>query len=180
MAKAYRYRMPHNDYAGEVETHGFTAANATTVKPGIIPGFWPRWTGEAWEQIEDHRKRTEGGAVPSGAEQEATEYWLPGDTWQTSARVMVEIGPLPEGALLKKPEPTEAELAAQRIAAIDAELQALEQQADRPSDSITLAIIKGEEADSFDVKKLEAIEAQKIALREERASLATERKVLEG
>lgn len=73
--------------------------------------------------------------------------------------------------IIQQYEPTPEELATQRLAAIDAELQSLEQQASRPIGPVTLAMIKGEAADSFDVEKLAAIEARKVSLREERASL---------
>lgn len=64
---------------------------------------WPRWDGTKWELAEDHRKREYTRA------QEATEYWLPGDQWDSPARTMTEIGPLPEGAMLTaptKPQPS--------------------------------------------------------------------------
>ena len=60
------------------------------------------WNGEAWEYIEDHRQtRDEGGVIVEGS---GTPYWMPGDTWQTPARFMTELGKLPEGAMLEKPE----------------------------------------------------------------------------
>lgn len=63
---------------------------------------WPHWNGKAWEMVEDHRKRD--GAYA----QEATSFWLPGDSADSPARAMTEIGPLPESALLTPPEATEA------------------------------------------------------------------------
>lgn len=65
-------------------------------------GYAVCWNGKAWEYIEDHRqKRDKGGVV---VENSGTPYWLPGDTWQTPARYMSELGKLPEGAMLEKPE----------------------------------------------------------------------------
>ena len=71
-------------------------------KPEITKGCWPCWS-DGWQQAEDHRKRAAGDIIPESAAQEATEYWLPGDTWETPARTMDDIGPLPEGALLARP-----------------------------------------------------------------------------
>lgn len=94
-------------FVSPMEDGGYLPNNATyVVPPDIEAGKWPRWTGEEWELVEDHRER--GGAVP----QPATEYWLPGDTHETPARTMSKPGPLPAGALLEKPaapEPTPEE-----------------------------------------------------------------------
>ena len=71
------------------------------------------WNGTAWEYIEDHRqKRDMGGVVVEGS---GTPYWMPGDTWAAPARYMSELGKLPEGAMLtkpEKPEPTQEEIEA--------------------------------------------------------------------
>lgn len=65
-------------------------------------GYAVCWNGEVWEYIEDHRqKRDRNGEHPTG---QGTQYWIPGDTWQTPARYMMELGKLPEGAVLKAPE----------------------------------------------------------------------------
>lgn len=82
--------------------------NATEIKPTFKDGFWPVWNDGAWLQVEDHRKRTdEQGREIEGT---GTHYWLSGDTWQTPARYMTELGPLPAGALLVQPEKTLEEL----------------------------------------------------------------------
>ena len=80
--------------------------------PGAWPKVWPRWTGTEWELIADHRKREYDRA------QEATEYWLHDDTWDSPARIMTEIGPLPDGAMLVAPkrDPMEALTSAQEQA----------------------------------------------------------------
>lgn len=105
-------------------------------QPSIKKNFWPCAKNDAWVDVEDHRKRTEAKGFPAGTEQEGTEYWLPGDTWQTQARLMVAIGPLPTGAKLEKPEPTEAELCTMRIAEIKGELQAIDAAKVRPMSAI--------------------------------------------
>jgi hypothetical protein len=121
MAKAYRYTLPNGYYVGApVEDRGFLPSNATYDAPVIIQGSWPRWSGSAWEQVEDHRERTVGKGFVPDAVQEATEFWLPEDNWQSPARTMTEIGPLPAGAVLVRPEPTEAELRAMREAEFNA------------------------------------------------------------
>ena len=67
-------------------------ANATFTEPTEAQeGFAHVWNGEAWEQVEDNR---------------CVEYWLPEDIYGTPARVMKELGALPEGATLTPPEQT--------------------------------------------------------------------------
>ena len=81
-------------------------ANATfTVPPAKKEGFAIVWNGEAWQEVEDNR---------------GTEYWLPGDAYGTPARVMKELGALPEGATTTAPEKTLDELKADKLAAVDA------------------------------------------------------------
>lgn len=65
-------------------------ANTTTiVPPPATEKHAIVFKSGTWVQVEDNR---------------GTEYWLPGDDWQTEPRKMEELGPLPEGALLEKPE----------------------------------------------------------------------------
>lgn len=121
MPAAHTYNPVTGDYVSTSEDHGYTPANATRVDlpPRPWGRQWPRWNGEVWEMVPDHRER-KTPAYAAGDEQAATDYWLPGDTWETPARQMVAPGPLPEGALLTRPEkpaPTEAE----RFASLRAE-----------------------------------------------------------
>lgn len=63
-----------------------------------------------WRYIEDHRRHMN----EKGSKEGGTPYWLPEDAWQSPARYLEDLGPLPAGALLtrpEKPEPTKAELA---------------------------------------------------------------------
>lgn len=70
-------------------------ANATfTAPPAAESGKVAVWNGTAWELREDNR---------------GTKYWLPGDAWDSAPREMKGLGPLPEGAMLERPEPTEQE-----------------------------------------------------------------------
>lgn len=65
------------------------------IPPYAKEGYAARWNGKAWELVEDHRQKQGIGGTP---------YWMPGDDWQTPARYMAELGHLPKGAKLKKPE----------------------------------------------------------------------------
>ena len=122
-----RYLGQCDDYNGPLPH------NCVTAGPPVLPWdhVWPRWNGQAWELIEDHRaRRVAEGFAPELA-QEPTDYWLPsqGDGWRSPAREMKRVGPLPEGAVRerpKKPLPTTEELFTalraerdQRIAAMD-------------------------------------------------------------
>ena len=79
-------------------------ANATFKEPPIPgDGKVAIWNGTSWELIDDLR---------------GTEYWLPGDTWQTEPRVWKDLGPLPESAVTTRPGIPKEELDAQEQAAI--------------------------------------------------------------
>lgn len=89
--------------------------NATTVEPPALEDKQAAvWNGTAWGVVEDHRKKP-------GVEGSGTPYWLPNDAWNTPARYMTELGPLPEGALLEAPAKTDEELAAEELAQAKAE-----------------------------------------------------------
>lgn len=89
--------------------------HATTVEPPLLEDKQQAvWNGESWDVVEDHRKK------PS-VEGSGTPYWLPGDSWNTPARYMTELGPMPEGALLEAPAKTDDELAAEELAQAKAE-----------------------------------------------------------
>lgn len=118
------------------------------IEPLIKVGLWPCEKGGVWVYAEDHRERTEAKGFPAGTEQAGAEFWLPDDTWRTPARKMEDIGPMPERWSDTPPEPTQEEIAAQRLADIDARLTELQ--------------------------KLAAIEEEAAALRAERKVLAGE------
>lgn len=65
--------------------------NATDKEPPQKEGFAAVYVGGVWELQEDNRGK---------------EYWLPGDEYGTPARVMKELGALPEGAVFEAPEKT--------------------------------------------------------------------------
>lgn len=84
-------------------------ANATLTAPPAEAGKVAVWKGASWAQVEDNR---------------GTKYWLPGDTWQTEPREMKDLGPLPDGALLERPEKSLEELKTDKVSQIDAETSA--------------------------------------------------------
>lgn len=70
-------------------------ANATLIEPpAAIEKHVRVFKNDSWTQVQDNR---------------GTKYWLPGDGWQTEPHEMKDLGPLPEGAMLERPEPTEQE-----------------------------------------------------------------------
>lgn len=114
MAIAHRYNPVTMVYISSADDFGNPPSNSTSkdLPPRPWNHQWPRWTGKKWELVEDHRERKEPAFAAEDV-QEATEYWLPGDTHDTPGRKVFEPGPLPEGAILEKPakpEPTEQEL----------------------------------------------------------------------
>lgn len=80
----------------------------STVPPAGIPAkHVARWTGEDWEIVEDHRQTMdEQGRMVEGT---GTKYWLPSpsaedDDFRSEGRYFKELGPLPDGATLERPE----------------------------------------------------------------------------
>ena len=108
-------------YAGEGDDYGGPLPNnSTCMAPPSRPWDyqWPRWTGETWELVPDHRERSTP-LYPADLAQKATDYWVPaeGDDWQSQPRRMKDIGPLPEGAVTVRPEkPAELALSEAREA----------------------------------------------------------------
>lgn len=126
--------------------------------PVVKPGYAAVWNGAAWEYIEDHRqKQDKGGLALKGT---GTPFWMPGDTWQTQARYMTELGRLPEGAMLERPEKPAEVLEAEALAQAKAEramavaaltvdvdgmtFDADEKAQERMSRAVTAAIVTGE------------------------------------
>ena len=88
-------QRPNGEYILEA-----TGATAVALPADIPAGHVARWTGEAWETVEDHRQHMD----ERGRKEGGTPYWLPGDTWRSEPRYIEDLGPLPEGALFEKPE----------------------------------------------------------------------------
>lgn len=89
-------------------------AGATPVAPpaDIPTGHAARWTGSAWEVVEDHRQHMDSKGTKTGG----TPFWLPakGDDWQSPPRYTEDLGPLPEGAVTARPEKPLAVLKAEK------------------------------------------------------------------
>ena len=89
-------------------------AGATPVAPpaDIPTGHAARWTGSAWEVVEDHRQHMD----EKGTKQGGTPFWLPaeGDDYTSQARYMETLGPLPEGAVTERPAKPLAVLKAEK------------------------------------------------------------------
>jgi hypothetical protein len=140
------------------------SASATPVAPpaDIPAGHTVRWTGAAWETVEDHRQKTD----EHGTRQGGTPFWLPGDTHASPARYVEELGPLPEGAMLEVPAMTPEEVAAQRKREIMGRLSQIDAEKIRPTSAIAAGI-----ATDFDRQKLAALEEEATGLRAELAAL---------
>ncbi|MGE4291387.1 MAG: hypothetical protein AB7E32_04165 [Desulfovibrio sp.] len=132
-------------------------ANATMVNPpDTAAGRVACWNGTAWVQVEDHR---------------GVAYWLPGDEWDAPARIMEDLGPLPDEALLAAPEKPASVQAEERRAEILVALAALDTAAIRPTRAILAAQLAGSEPDAADTARLAELETQAQALRTELAGL---------
>lgn len=88
-------QRPNGEYILEA-----TGATPVALPADIPAGHVARWTGEAWETVEDHRQHMD----ERGRKEGGTPYWLPSDTWRSEPRYIEDLGPLPEGALFEKPE----------------------------------------------------------------------------
>ena len=74
-------------------------ANATfTAPPAKRTGYTAVWNGSGWTEVEDHR---------------GAQYWPKGAPYNSSPVEMKELGPLPVGASLTRPEQTAEEKAAE-------------------------------------------------------------------
>lgn len=97
-------------------------AGATPVAPpaDIPTGHAARWTGSAWEVVDDHRQHMD----EKGTKQGGTPFWLPteGDSYTSPPRYMDSLGPLPEGAVTErpaKPAPTLEEAKTDAVKKVD-------------------------------------------------------------
>lgn len=85
-------------------------ANATfTAPPAKRPGYTAIWNGSGWIETEDHR---------------GVQYWPKGAPYNSSPVEMKELGPLPDGASLTRPEQTAEEKAMEEERRKEAEEQA--------------------------------------------------------
>ena len=85
-------------------------ANATfTEPPAKRTGYTAVWNGAGWAEVEDHR---------------GVQYWPKGATHNSASIEMKELGPLPDGASLTRPEQTDEEKAAEEERRKQAEAEA--------------------------------------------------------
>lgn len=80
-------------------------ANATFVPPPAEAGKVAVWNGTTWNLKENKR---------------GTKYWLPRDGWDSAPREMKELGPLPDGAMLERPEKPFSQLKIEKLNEINA------------------------------------------------------------
>lgn len=126
MPIAYRYTKPDAFFHGAVLYNKVQPGNSTlnAPPPKPWPKQWPQYVdGTGWVMVDDHRER-KPPLFDAALEQDATDYWLPGDTHASPARQMKEPGPLPDGALTERPAQTAAELLDKAQKAKRAEVQA--------------------------------------------------------
>ncbi len=126
MPEAHRYTKPAQFFHGTVKYNSVQPGNSTLDDLPLLPwpGKWPQYVdGAGWTMVDDHRERKEP-LFDAALVQDATDYWLPGDTHDTPARNMKEVGSLPEGAVTERPAKTDAELLAEAQADKRAEVQA--------------------------------------------------------
>lgn len=85
-------------------------ANATfTVPPAKRTGYIAVWNGSEWIETEDHR---------------GVQFWQKGAPYNSSPMEMKELGPLPDGASLTRPEQTAEEKAEEENRRKQAEAEA--------------------------------------------------------
>ncbi|GAB1254588.1 hypothetical protein [Desulfovibrio falkowii] len=126
MPNAHRYTLPDHHYHGTVNYNAVQPGNSTLndLPPLPWPGKWPQYVdGKGWVMVEDHRERKEP-LFDAALAQNSTDYWLPGDTHDTPAHQMKEIGPLPKDAIKKRPAKTDTELLSEAQTVKRAEVQA--------------------------------------------------------
>lgn len=126
MPEAHRYTKPDSFFHGTVKYNTVQPGNSTLddLPPLPWPGKWPQYVdGTGWIMVDDHRER-KTPLFDATLAQDATDYWLPGDSHDTPARHMTTPGPLPEGTLTGRPAKTDAELLAEAQVAKRAEIQA--------------------------------------------------------
>lgn len=80
MAKAYQYTAD-GFYAGALEDYGLLPNNATRTAPAIVDGKIPHWTGDGWEQVENHKGKS---GYLNGAPYTIKEYGPLPDGWSTA------------------------------------------------------------------------------------------------
>ena len=117
--REYKGVRPAQEVNGKTLTQ--SAYATATPPPETIPeGHVARWTGIAWETVEDHRQHMDSKGTKTGG----TPFWLPaeGDDHTSPPRYMETPGPLPAGAVTERPDKPFSELLADAKAAKTAEV----------------------------------------------------------
>lgn len=125
-----------------------------------------RWTGEEWEIVEDHRQTMdEQGRMVEGT---GTKYWLPseGDDFRSEGRYTKELGPLPTGAVLERPEKPQSAIDAEQVLAIKSALDEIDRKSSRPLRAVSAGM-----ASTDDLAALKALEIRAQDLRYELSTL---------
>ena len=104
----YKYDPVTKEYKGSKEAQKrpngqfiTNVLNGTIISPpSISEKQQVVWNGEDWDIVEDHRRKSDSDGI---VENSGTPYWFSDDAYDSPARYMTELGPLPDGALLEPP-----------------------------------------------------------------------------
>lgn len=91
------------------EVYLLPANSTVTEPPAKRTGYTALWNGSGWAEVEDHR---------------GVQFWPKGAPYNSSPLEMKELGPLPDGASLTRPEKTDEEKAAEEERRKQAEAEA--------------------------------------------------------
>lgn len=162
MLKPWRpYTRTTHANLGSIPGDGVLRSESPTLP--IKKGTWPCLSDRGdVVQVEDHRRRSVDLGFPLCAEQEATIFFLPGDTWESDPSTMDEVGPLPAGASLTRPEKTADDERQDQIRIIKHKLEIIDQESIRP----IRASIGGTATDA-DVQRLKDLEEKARGLRKQ-------------
>ncbi|HIW79676.1 MAG TPA: phage tail protein [Candidatus Bilophila faecipullorum] len=155
-------QRPNGEYILEA-----TGATSTPPPADIPVGHIARWTGEVWETVEDHRQHMD----ERGRKEGGTPYWLSGDTWCSEPRYTEDLGPLPAGALLERPERPFSELRAEKMREIDSGYSTVFQALVVESSSVPSAAVVAADTMSLSADDPQGFEYVRTMLAARRAEL---------
>lgn len=99
-SEGFTYIDPLESQLKDADVYLLPPSATFEAPPAKSEGYAIVWSGEEWQLIPDYR---------------GVEYWLPDDTYHDFAHVMRELGELPEGAILTRPERSLDEVKASKI-----------------------------------------------------------------
>lgn len=118
MSLVYQYNS-NGYFVGQSDDYGDSMPhNCTALQPVLQEGFIPRWTGSAWEQVQNHK---------------GLEGYLNGEPHEVK-----EYGPLPDGWSDTPPPPTIEELFDMLRSVRDARISAVLWMRERHADELEL------------------------------------------